>query len=72
MEKINYNQQFLDKSDLREVQKSLKEKLITTGPYIKKLEDGLKKYLGTKNAIVCSSGTSAIFMALKSMKDPLS
>ena len=68
MEKINYNQQFLDKSDLREVQKSLKEKLITTGPYIKKLEDGLKKYLGTKNAIVCSSGTSAIFMALKSIK----
>ncbi len=67
MEKIYYNKQFLDQSDLREVQKSLKEKLITTGPYIQKLEEGLKKYLSTKNAIVCSSGTSAIFMALKSI-----
>ena len=28
MEKIYYNKQFLDKSDLKEVQKSLKEKLL--------------------------------------------
>ena len=67
MEKIYYNKQFLDKSDLKEVQKSLKEKLITTGPYVKKLELSLQNYLGVKNAICCSSGTSAIFIALKSI-----
>ena len=67
MENIFYNRQFLDNSDLKEVQKSLKEKLITTGPYVKKLELSLQKYLGVKNAISCSSGTSAIFIALKSI-----
>ena len=54
MENIFYNRQFLDNSDLKEVQKSLKEKLITTGPYVKKLELSLQKYLGVKNAISCS------------------
>lgn len=68
MEKIPYNKQYLDKSDLLEVQRSLKGRLITTGPYVQKLEKKLKKYFNTKNAIICSSGTSAIFMALKSIE----
>ena len=38
MEKIPYNKQYLDKSDLLEVQRSLKGRLITTGPYVQKLE----------------------------------
>ena len=67
MSKIYYNKQFLDSSDIKEVKNSLNQKLITTGPYVKKLEKNLQNYLGTKNAITCSSGTSAIFLALKSV-----
>ena len=35
---IKYNKQYVDKSDIREVEKVLKSELITTGPYIAKLE----------------------------------
>ena len=37
MSKIYYNKQFLDSSDIKEVKNSLNQKLITTGPYVKKL-----------------------------------
>lgn len=68
MKNIYYNKQFLNQSDFKEVKKALKENLITTGPYVDKLELSLQKYLKTKNAITCSSGTSAIFLALKSLE----
>jgi dTDP-4-amino-4,6-dideoxygalactose transaminase len=68
MKNIYYNKQFLNQSDFKEVKKALKENLITTGPYVDKLESSLQKYLKTKNAITCSSGTSAIFLALKSLE----
>ena len=34
------------------------------GPEIKKLEEGLATYTGSKHAIACSSGTDAILIAL--------
>ena len=38
MVKINYNKQYIDLLDKKEVLKSLNSDLITTGPYISKLE----------------------------------
>ena len=67
MKKVFYNKQYLDSSDFSEVLNSMKQKLITTGPYIDKLEKSIQKKLDVKYALACSSGTSAIFLALKSI-----
>ncbi len=37
------------------------------GPEVKKLEDGLARYTGSKHAIACSSGTDALLIALMAM-----
>lgn len=39
----------------------------TSGPYIEKLEKALQYVFGFKNIILCSSGTDALIIALKSM-----
>ena len=67
LRKISYNKQYLDNKDYKEVLKSLKNNLITTGPYVTKLENKLSKYLGVKNVVTCSSGTSALYIALRSL-----
>ena len=65
--KIPYNQQKIFKEDIGEVVKSLKNNLITTGPYVEKFEKQIKKKLNVKFASVCSSGTAAITLAIKSI-----
>ncbi len=67
MKKITYNKQYLDNKDIKEVIKSLKNDLITTGPFVKRFENKLSKYLGVKNVITCSSGTSALYIALRAL-----
>ena len=67
MKSINYNKQYLDNKDFKEVLKSLSNSLITTGPYVKKFENKLSKYLNVKNVVTCSSGTSAIYIALRAL-----
>jgi dTDP-4-amino-4,6-dideoxygalactose transaminase len=64
MKKIPYNRQFISSEDIKEVSSSLKKNLITTGPYVNKFENKLKKKLQVKHAVSCSSGTSALHLAL--------
>ena len=45
---IPYGKQFIDKKDIVEVVKSLKGKFITTGRYVKKFEDSIKKKFNSK------------------------
>jgi len=69
---IYYGRQFIDRSDLIEVSKSLKNDLITTGDYVKKFEKKIKNFLKVKYAATCSNGTSALhlsFMASDIKKD---
>ena len=67
MKFIPYGRQFIDKKDKLSVLNSLSNDLITTGPYVKKLENGLGKYLKCKYSYVCSSGTAAIHLAMLSI-----
>jgi dTDP-4-amino-4,6-dideoxygalactose transaminase len=67
MKKIPYNRQFISSEDIKEVSSSLKKNLITTGPYVNKFENKLKKKLQVKHAVSCSSGTSALHLALMSI-----
>ena len=67
MNPIPYGRQFLDKKDKISVLRSLSNDLITTGPYVKKFEYKIKKYLKCKYSYVCSSGTAAIHLAMLSI-----
>ena len=64
IKKIPYNRQFIDSNDNAEVLKALKSELITTGNFVKKYEEKIKKILNSNYAIACSSGTSAIHLSM--------
>lgn len=65
--KIYYGSQFIDKSDVAYVVKSLRSNFLTTGPLTNRFENNLKKYLKVDYAHTCNSGTSALFLALLSI-----
>ena len=65
---INYGNHFVDKEDLKKITKPLSEKFLTSGKYLNIFENKIKNYFRCKYVIVCSSGTSAIFLAMKSLK----
>lgn len=67
MKKIYYNRQFISSEDIKAVNSSLKKNLITTGPYVSKFENKLKKKLQVKYSVSCSSGTSALHLAFMSI-----
>lgn len=64
---INYGGQAISKKDISVVSKSLKKDLITTGPYVKKFELSLQKFLNSKYVTVCNSGTAALHLAFISL-----
>lgn len=64
---INYGSQKIDNNDIKSVVNSLKNKLLTTGPITNLFENELKKKLKVNYAHVCNSGTSALYLALKSI-----
>ena len=64
---IPYGRQYIDKQDVRLVTKALKKNLITTGDYVKKFEEEIKKLLKSKFAISCTNGTAGLHLALKAI-----
>jgi dTDP-4-amino-4,6-dideoxygalactose transaminase len=64
MKIIPYGRQYIDSQDIKLVSKALKQDLITTGSYVKKLENEISKSLKVKYAASCNSGTSALHLAL--------
>ena len=67
MKFIPYSRQLIDERDNKLVLSSLSNDLITTGPFVEKFENNLKKYLKCKFSYVCSSGTAAIHLAMLSL-----
>ena len=65
---IPYNKQHIDNSDIKLVTKALKQDLITTGVFVKKFENSIKRLLKPKFAISCTSGTAALHLSLLSIK----
>ena len=64
MKIIPYGRQYINSQDNKFVSQALREDLITTGSYVKKFEKSISKFLKVKHAISCSSGTSALHLAL--------
>ena len=67
MKLIPYGRQYIDNEDIKSLSRSLKQNKITTGPKIKEFEKKINDYLKSKYSLVCNSGTSAIFLALKAI-----
>lgn len=64
---IPYGKQFIDQSDIRQVSKSLRNRLITTGKFVLDLEKKVQNFLSCKYAVTCSSGTAALHLAMLSL-----
>jgi dTDP-4-amino-4,6-dideoxygalactose transaminase len=64
MKSIPYGRQFIDNSDVKSVSRALKSDLITTGNYLTRYEKKITKILNSKYSLACSSGTTAIHLAL--------
>lgn len=67
MTNILYGKHFLDRSDEKEVIRSLRQKFITTGKYVQKFEKTLSSVFGSKFAYVCSSATAGLHLAFMSI-----
>ena len=64
---IPYGSQEINPTDYSYIEKSLRNPLITTGPYVKLFEKMTSNYLKSNYAFSCNSGTSALHLAYLSI-----
>ncbi len=67
MQSINYNQHFLDKSDLMSLLKTSKTKNLTQGDKVKKFEKNLCNFTGAKYCITTNSASTALYLSIKTI-----
>ena len=60
---IPYGKQFIDKKDIAYLAKVLRSDFLTTGPIVDVFEKKINNYTGSKYALTCNSGTSALHLA---------
>jgi len=65
---IPYGKQFIDKKDIKAVESVLKGDWLTTGPKVDEFENAIAKYIGCLHATVVNSGTSALDIAVQTLK----
>lgn len=65
---IYYGKQYIDRSDVNRVAKTLNSNFITQGAEVKNFENILKKYFNAKYVNVVSNGTAALHLATLSLK----
>jgi len=65
---LPYALQWIDDDDIAEVVKVLKSDWITTGPKIKEFEDSVCAYVDCKYGVAVNSGTSALDIAVASLR----
>jgi UDP-4-amino-4,6-dideoxy-N-acetyl-beta-L-altrosamine transaminase len=65
---IPYGKQFIDEKDIEAVKNVLKSDWLTTGPKVDEFENSIAKYIGCQYATVVNSGTSALDIAVQTLK----
>ncbi len=65
---IPYGKQFIEKDDIKAVTNALNQEKLTTGPLVEKFENKLTNYTKAKYALTCNNGTSALYLAFRSIK----
>jgi dTDP-4-amino-4,6-dideoxygalactose transaminase len=64
---IKNGEQFIDKYDISEVKRSLKQDLITTGKYVVMFEKKIEKLFSCNFALSCNSGTAGLSLAFQAL-----
>jgi perosamine synthetase len=57
---LSYGKQWIDEEDIQAVIKVLRGDYLTTGPEVKRFEEAIAEYVGSKYAVSFSSGTAAL------------
>ena len=65
---LPYGRQSIDQNDIKKVSKILTSNLITQGPGIYSFEKKFSKYVGSKFAVACATGTAALHLSCKVLK----
>lgn len=60
---INYGKHYIDKSDIKNIVKTLNSEYLTQGPTVRLFEKKLNKFFGSKYCTVVNSGTAALHIA---------
>lgn len=60
---IYYGRQWIDEEDIQAVETALRDRLITCGPRVERLEQKLCEVTGAKYAVAVSNGTAALHTA---------
>jgi UDP-4-amino-4,6-dideoxy-N-acetyl-beta-L-altrosamine transaminase len=62
---LPYGRQVVDDEDIAAVSEVLRGDWLTTGPAVSKFEAALAEAVGADDAVVCSSGTAALYLAAR-------
>ena len=61
--KLSYGRHYVDQTDLKEIKKALFSGYLSSGFYVQRFENLIRKKLKVSYASVCNSGTSALHLA---------
>ena len=62
---LQYGRQHIDEDDIAAVVDVLRGDWLTTGPAVERFEEALAKEVGAQHAVVCNSGTAALYLAIR-------
>jgi UDP-4-amino-4,6-dideoxy-N-acetyl-beta-L-altrosamine transaminase len=62
---LNYGRQAISEDDIAAVVDVLRSDWLTTGPAVERFEAALCEETGAKHAVVCNSGTAALYLAVR-------
>jgi UDP-4-amino-4,6-dideoxy-N-acetyl-beta-L-altrosamine transaminase len=63
---LEYGRQLIEEDDVAAVVDVLRGDWLTTGPAVQEFENTLAAFVGAKHAVVCNSGTAALYLAYRS------
>ena len=64
---LPYGRQLIDEDDIAAVSSALRGDLLTTGPLVEKFERLLARTVGARDAVACSNGTAALYIAARAL-----
>jgi UDP-4-amino-4,6-dideoxy-N-acetyl-beta-L-altrosamine transaminase len=65
---LPYGRQAVDDEDIAAVTEALRSDWLTTGPAVTKFETALAEAVGANDAVVCNSGTAALYLAARALQ----
>ena len=65
--KVPFFRPYIDKEDIKSIENSLRQPLLTDGPILQEFESKFSKFTGTKFAVGVSNATSALQLSLKAL-----